>query len=115
MSRFRTEVLLVHPVETLRTLIPLKDGAGLPTLGRTEGDAPPSDVMVVVTAPVPAIVSVQATAAVAPAAAVAMAADRRGLRWAGGADGATISSGARSLVWAMAGPVIDEASATSWA
>lgn len=80
MTRFRTEVLLVHPVETLRTLIPVAEGLGLPTLGRTVGDAPPTEVTVVVTTPVPAIVSVQATAAVAPAAAVAMAADRNGLR-----------------------------------
>lgn len=108
-------MLLVHPVETLRTLSPLEAGLGVPMLGRTVGDGPPTDVTVVVTAPVPAMVSVQATAAVAPAAAVAMAADRSGLRCAGGADGATISSGARSPVGAMAGPVIDEASATSWA
>lgn len=108
-------MLLVHPVETLRTRVPVDGVVGLPTLGRTDGEAPPTDVTVVVMAPGPAMVSVQATAAVAPAAAVAMAADRSGLRCAGGADGATISSGARSLVWAMAGPVIDEASATSWA
>lgn len=108
-------MLLVHPVETLRTLIPVGEGVGVPTVGRTAGDVPPTVVTVVVTTPVPAIVRVHATAAVAPAAAVAIAADRSGLRCAGGADGGTISSGARSLVWAMAGPVIDEASATSWA
>jgi len=116
MSRFRTEVLLIHPVETVLTPgAPLKVGLGVPVTVRAEGDVPPTLVTVVVIAPVPPIVSVQATAAVAPAAAVAKAAERNGLRCPGGADGGTISSGARSLVWAMAGPVIDEASATSWA
>ncbi|MFC7487664.1 hypothetical protein ACOCJ7_16015 [Knoellia sp. CPCC 206453] len=93
----------------------LEEGLGVLPTGRTDGDVPPTVVTVVVIAPVPAMVSVHATAAVAPAAAVARAADRSGLRCPGGAEGGTISSGARSLVWAMAGPVIDEASATSWA
>lgn len=83
-------MLLVQPVETLRTLVPMIDGPGLPTVGRTDGEGPVTDVTVVVTAPGPAMVRVQATAAVAPAAAVAMAADRSGLRCTGGADGATI-------------------------
>ncbi len=86
---FRTEVLRVQLVETVRTP-ELEDGLGLATAGRTVGMEPPTDVTVVVIAPDPAIVRVHATAAVAPAAAVAIAADRSGLRCAGGADGATI-------------------------
>lgn len=108
-------MLLVQPVETALTRVPAAGGLGAPTAGRIVGAEPPTDVTEDVSVPVPVTVSDQATAAVAPAAAVASAADRSGLRWAGGADGGTISSGARSLVWAMAGPVIDEASATSCA
>ncbi len=81
MSRFRTEVLLIHTVETVLTPgAPLEEGLGAPDNGRADGEVPPTFVTVVVIAPVPPIVSVQATAAVAPAAAVAKAADRSGLR-----------------------------------
>lgn len=73
-------MLLIHTVETVRDPRPLlNEGLG-PTAGRAEGEVPPTFVTVVVTAPVPPMVSVQATAAVALAAAVASAADRSGLR-----------------------------------